>query len=188
MNSPELIIYTGPMFGSKTTKMLATIDRYRYQNKRIIAFKPSIDDRYDNSAIVTHSGGRLEAICISNGGDVLKYIRGMPRVPDVIAVDEAFMIKGIANALFSIFKMGITVVVSSLDLSSNCNVFDEMETMMCWATRVEKCPAVCPVCGADAYYTFKKVDDEEEILVGGSDIYEPRCWKHHPFFTGKEND
>ena len=66
-------------------------------------------------------------------------------------------------------------------------VFEEIEKMSCWATRVEKCPAVCPVCGSDAYYTFKKVDGEEEILVGGSDIYEPRCWNHHPHFSRKQN-
>ncbi len=188
MSTPEFIVYTGPMFGSKTTRMLAAIDRYSYQNKRIVAFKPSIDDRYDDSAIVTHSGGKLDAICVSTGHDVLKYILGMPRVPDVIAVDEAFMIQGIADALIEIFARGITIVVSSLDLSSSCNPFNEIEKLMCWSTRVEKCPAVCPVCGADAFYTFKKVSGEEEILIGGADIYEPRCWNHHPHFTGIEND
>ena len=34
----------------------------------------------------------------------------------VVAVDEAFMIKGVANALIRVFKAGITVVVYSLDL------------------------------------------------------------------------
>ena len=34
---PEFIIFTGPMFGSKTTRMLAIIDRYRYQNRNVVA-------------------------------------------------------------------------------------------------------------------------------------------------------
>lgn len=181
MNTPEFIIYTGPMFGSKTTKLLASVDRYRYQNKKVCAFKPGIDDRYSDSEIVTHSGGKISAKIITHGEEILDQIDCI----DVVAVDEAFMIEGVADALISVFKAGITVVVSSLDLSSNCNVFDEIEKMYGWATRVEKCPAVCPECGADAYYTFKKVDDTEEILVGGSDIYEPRCWNHHPYFLGK---
>ena len=63
-NDPKFIIFTGPMFGSKTTRMLATIDRYRYQNKKIVAFKPVIDDRYDQNQIVTHSGGKLFAECV----------------------------------------------------------------------------------------------------------------------------
>ena len=43
MISPEFIIFTGPMFGSKTTKLLAAVDRYVYQNKVIMAFKPKLD-------------------------------------------------------------------------------------------------------------------------------------------------
>ena len=183
MNTPDFIIYTGPMFGSKTTKLLATVDRYRYQNKRIQAFKPGIDNRYSESQIVTHSGGKIAATVVSNGVEILDYIK--KEDIDVVAVDEAFMIEGVAEALVEIFKSGITVVASSLDLSANCKIFPEMEKLMCWATKIEKCPAVCPICGGDAYYTFKKIEDNEEILVGGSDIYEPRCWNHHPVFLGK---
>ena len=181
MNPPELVIFTGPMFGSKTTRLLATVDRYRYQNKRVQAFKPGIDDRYAISEIVTHSGGKIPAITVSNGSEILKRIDNV----DVVAVDEAFMINGVAESLIAIFQKGITVVVSSLDLSANCKIFSEIEKLMCWATRVEKCPAVCPECGSDAFYTFRKIQGDEEILIGGSDIYEPRCWNHHPHFLGK---
>ena len=43
---PEFIIFTGPMFGSKTTRLLAAVDRFRYQNRNVIAFKPKLDERY----------------------------------------------------------------------------------------------------------------------------------------------
>ena len=180
---PEFIIFAGPMFGSKTTRLLAAVDRYRYQHKRIQAFKPGIDNRYAESQIVTHSGGKISAMVVNSGLEILEHIKR--KDIDVVAVDEAFMIEGVSEALVEIFKSGITVVVSSLDLSANCKIFPEMEKLMCWATKIEKCPAVCPICGGDAYYTFKKIEDNEEILVGGSDIYEPRCWNHHPVFLGK---
>ena len=48
-----------------------------------------------------------------------------------------------------------------------------------YATRVEKCAAVCTVCGSDAPYTHRKVKGEQEIAVGGAEMYEPRCWRHH---------
>ena len=54
-----------------------------------------------------------------------------------------------------------------------------MEKMLPWATRIEKCAAVCLVCGEDAFYTQKKIADLAEIAVGGSELYEPRCWHHH---------
>ena len=51
---PVFKIYTGPMFGSKTTQMLACVDRYRYQNKKVLAFKPKMDVRYQEEKIQTH--------------------------------------------------------------------------------------------------------------------------------------
>ena len=57
---------------------------------------------------------------------------------DVVAVDEAFMISGISDVLIWLYQRGITVVVSSLDMSAACNPFDELQKMMPWATKIEK--------------------------------------------------
>ena len=179
MNTPELVIFTGPMFGSKTTNLLGAIDRYRYQHKKIVAFKPKLDDRYSISKIVTHNGGSIDAHVVRDGQDIMNFIEKYPEQVDVIAVDEAFMIDGVAETLITLFKKGKTIIVSSLDLSATLNPFEEVEKLLPWATNVKKCPAVCVVCGNDAYYTYKKDKDLNEITVGGSDLYEPRCWHHH---------
>lgn len=182
MRIPEFIIFTGPMFGSKTTRLLATLDRFRYQNRNIVCFKPMMDDRYSSGEICTHSGGKISAICVKTGEDILKYIMDNSGI-QVIAVDEAFMIDGSATALLSLFREGKTVVVSSLQLSASGNVFEEIRDMMPWATKIEVCPAVCPISGQDAYYTHRKFSGLDEITVGGSELYEPRSWFHHSFMN-----
>ena len=58
--------------------------------------------------------------------------------------------------------------------------------MMPYATRIEKCAAVCVQCGDDARVTQRKVPSLEEISIGGADTYEPLCWLCHPL-TGKSN-
>jgi len=184
MQNPEFIIYCGPMFGSKTTKMLAKLERYKYQKRSIVAFKPKIDNRYTESEICTHSGAKIKAKLIESGQDLAK-ICNLEQY-DVIAVDEAFMIPGIGETLINLFKIGKTIIVSSLELSASGNIFDEVQTMFPWATKIEKCAAVCTVCGADAYYTHRKVDNLEEITVGGAELYEPRCWQHHSCFENTE--
>ena len=185
MNTPEFIIYTGPMFGSKTTRLLAAVDRYRYQNKNILAFKPKLDNRYEAGKIVTHNGGSLNSHIIGSGSDIFKFVNGVGEKVDIIAVDEAFMIEGIAEVLVRLFRMGKGIVVSSLQLSASGNIFEEVKEMMPWATKIETCPAVCTVCGRDAFYTHRKIDDLDEIAIGGSDLYEPRCWYHHSFMNQK---
>jgi len=182
-SDPEFVIFTGPMFGSKTTRLMAAVDRYRYQQRNIIAFKPIMDNRYSNLEICTHSGGKLPAIGVSSGDDVLQHLGNATVDYNVIAIDEAFMIDGIAAVALSLFKEGKTIIVSSLQLSASGNVFEEVRDMMPWATKIQICPAVCPITGRDAYYTHRKVDGLEEIAVGGSDLYEPRCWEYHTYMN-----
>jgi len=181
--NPEFIIFTGPMFSSKTTRLLATIDRFRYQNRNVVAFKPSLDERYSQSKICTHNGGEIEAHVVKSGDDIIKLVKNYDKNIDVIAVDEAFMIEGVAVSLLDLFRSGKTIVISSLQLSATGNVFEEIRDMMPWATKIEVCPAVCTITGLDAYYTHRKFNNMEEITVGGSDLYEPRCWFYHSFMN-----
>ena len=181
MRDPKFIIFTGPMFGSKTTRMLAALERYTYQNKQVVAFKPRMDDRYSEGEICTHSGLKFPAHVVATGDEILNYVSEI--TADVIAVDEAFMIDGCADVLLSLFRSGKTIVVSSLQLSASGNVFTEVRDMMPWATRIEVCPAVCTVTGRDAFYTSRKVSGLDEIAVGGHDLYEPRCWERHHYMN-----
>jgi len=192
VNIPEFIIYTGPMFGSKTTRLLASVDRYRYQNRKIIAFKSSIDERYSETEICTHNGGKISATVVKSGTDILNEIKKVEEesseVIDVVAVDEAFMIEGVSLALLELFRKGKTIVVSSLQISATGNVFEEVRDMMPWATKIQVCPAVCTVSGLDAFYTHRKFNNMHEITVGGSDLYEPRCWFHHGFMNQADGE
>lgn len=177
MSSPRFVIYCGPMMSSKTTRLIAAIERYRFKNKKVFSFKPKLDSRYTPDEICTHSGSKINARVITSGSDITRCV--MLDEPDVIAVDEAFMIDGVADALIDAYRRGVTVLVSTIELSSSCNVFAEVEKMLPWATEIEKCTAVCVVCGDDAQYTHRKVDNLGEIAVGGAELYEPRCWLHH---------
>jgi thymidine kinase len=178
--SPQFLLYTGPMFSSKTTGLLSSVDRFKYQNKRVVVFKPKLDDRYSEDYVCTHSGWKVPAICIKEGTDILEKLSEIEGNPSVIAVDEAFMIPGIAKVLIWLYRNGYTIVVSSLDLSAAGKPFDEIERMLPWATHVEKRSAVCVVCNKDAFYTYKKQLNNNEIEVGGSELYEPRCLRCHP--------
>lgn len=186
MFSPQFIIYTGPMFSSKTTGLLSSIDRFKYQGKKVIVFKPKLDDRYSEDFVCTHSGWKVPAICVKEGSDILEKLSEIEDNPHVIAVDEAFMVPGVAKVLIWLYRSGYSIVVSSLELSATGKVFDEIEKMLPWATHVEKRSAVCTVCSKDAYYTYKKQMGGDEIEVGGSELYEPRCLRCHPLIFDPE--
>jgi thymidine kinase len=179
-SNPEFIIYTGPMWGSKTTRLIAAMDRLKLQGRRVIAYKPTMDARYSLSQISTHSGASWPAHCVSSGEMIWNHYSAFSDHIDAVAIDEAFMIDGVSSAALQILRRGTSVMIASLDLSARCKPFDEIERLMPYATRIEKCSAVCPVCGDDAFYTAKLTNDDREIEVGGKNLYEPRCFRHHP--------
>jgi len=175
----EFRMYVGPMFGGKTTRMLSQVERYRYQEEEIFLFKPWIDQRYDQTAVTTHSGKKETAIRVKTGTDIAKFVRKFDENhPVVIAVDEAFMIPGSGNILVNLFRKGHTVLVSSLQLSSDSTPYPEIMYMFPYATYVAVCPAVCPITKKDAYYTAKIGGRKDHgIEVGGADMYQPQCFE-----------
>lgn len=183
MSNPEFVIYTGPMFGGKTSRLLAEAERYRYKSRAILAFKPKLDNRYDGESIVTHNGFKLKAKKITNAIEISEDLERLNCVASsgpILVIDEAFMIKDIGVVLPNIFREGYTILVSTLQLSALGRPFEEVEKLLPWATRVEVCPAVCTKCDKDAYYTLKKRFGGGEVIdVGGADMYEPRCLEHH---------
>lgn len=168
-------IYTGPMFGGKTSKMLADLEREKYRKKKIIVFKPEQDNRYSSNKVKTHSGNSWPAVSVTNGADIITKSIGY----DVIGVDEAFMIDGCGDVLAFLFANGYSIYVSTVQLSSDGKPFAEPMKMFPYATKIEVCPAVCPVSGVDAYYTMATTDKSSDIQVGGSDIYQPRSYQEY---------
>jgi thymidine kinase len=190
MTDPRFIIYTGPMYGSKTTKLLAMIDRFTRQNKNVIAFKPKIDNRYSETYIQSHNGGKFIAHQVSNGHELLNELKiqenNNKNNYNVVAVDEAFMIDDCADILIELFRIGYTIIVSSIQLDAHFKPFSEVMKMMPYATQIEICPAVCPITGNDAYYTMAKFD-YKEVTIGGDVLYEPRSWSAFPILKNFNN-
>ena len=188
----DFILYTGPMFSSKTSKLLMEADTRQYRKQKIISFKSGLDDRYsDVGEIVTHNFNKLPAFLINTGEELVKILSKHQEV-DVVLIDELFMIQGIADTCIELFKKGYTIIASSIDLSFQGIPFKEVEKIMPYCTQIIKCTAVCTVCGKDARYTYKKSNVKhveafesdpsvETIEVGGSELYEPRCQEHYNY-------
>lgn len=178
MTAPQLTVFTGPMFGSKTTRLIAACERYMRRGLRVRVFKPAADRRYSaQNEVRTHGGVNFEAEAVVDG-DQLRLAIAAAGPLDVVAVDELFMIPGGAQALIQQFRSGVSVVVSSVQMSAALEPFEEMQQLLPWATAVHVCSAICMRCGQDAYFTSAKFDIRRAHVVGGADLYEPLCHTH----------
>ena len=183
----EFLLFVGPMFGGKTTRMLSELDRHSYRGRDIYVFKPSVDNRYRDSEIVSHNGGSVAAHVVRNAYEIetllLKWGVDIAEDSPVIAIDELFMLSGASEVIPRLFRSGATLIASTIQLNSDGNPFQTIMGLMPYATKIEVCSAVCSVCSADAFYTQKIAGRSDfDIEVGGSDLYEPRCFAHFKYF------
>ena len=181
-------VYIGPMFGSKTTRLLGDVDRLKHRGRNILAVKPNVDIRYSHENISSHNGGTLKAHSIVHAEEIYTLIRENMLIREntqysVIAVDEAFMIEGVDKVLIDLYKSNdFSIVVSSIQMDAGEVPFDNIKNILPYATKIEVCPAVCTMCDQDAYHTKALFDIEnatQEEKIGSKDMYEPRCKKHY---------
>ena len=57
-------IICGPMFSGKTEELIRRLKRSIIAKKKILVFKPKIDNRYSDDCIVTHNNNSIESISI----------------------------------------------------------------------------------------------------------------------------
>ena len=77
----------GAMFAGKTSELLKRILWAKHQNKKIVVIKPSIDNRYSNEKIITHS---LSHDCFSmkSWEEALNNFEFIKQKVDVVFLDE----------------------------------------------------------------------------------------------------
>ena len=51
----------GSMFSGKSEELIRRIKRSKYAKQKVQVFKPAIDDRYSEVAVVSHNGNQQDA-------------------------------------------------------------------------------------------------------------------------------
>jgi thymidine kinase len=94
----------------------------------------------------------------------------------VVGIDEAqFFDEELPNVCTMLANRGVRVIVAGLDMDYKGNPFGPMPKLMSIAESVTKVHAVCVRCGNPALYSYRLVPDENTILLGEKESYEPRC-------------
>ena len=181
----SLEVICGPMFSGKSEELIRRIKRAIIAKQKVQVFKPALDDRYDASAIASHSQRKHDAIAVKNTEDLLRHLD--PEV-QVVALDEAqFLDEALIPVIEDLANRGVRVIAGGLDQDSNGEPFGIMPILLAKAEYVTKLQAICMVCGAQAGRTQRMVQTGGQVLVGAAEAYEARCRHCHetPHATGQ---
>ena len=159
-------VICGPMFSGKTEELIRRLRRAEIARQKVQLFKPSIDNRYSDSDVVSHDAQRARAIAVGSSAELADLVD-----PDthVVAIDEAqFFDPGIVPMVDRMATLGRRIIVAGLDTDYRSVAFDPMPALMAGAEYVTKLMAICIQCGNPANRTLRLYGGNERVEVGAT--------------------
>ena len=158
------------MFSGKTEELIRRLRRAQIAKQKVEIFKPTFDTRYDDTNIVSHNANEIPSTPVEAAASILLLADGC----DVVGIDEAqFFDDEIVNVCNDLANRGVRVIVAGLDMDYKGRPFGPMPNLMATAEYVTKVHAVCTRTGNLSNYSFRKVANTQQRMLGEADSYEP---------------
>lgn len=179
-------IITGCVSSGKTEELFKRVERAQLQGDDIILFKPEIDNQSERT-IESRSGKRKEAVMVNEKGEGPKEILAHVGKEKVIGIDNAHLFSDeLLPVVEELAHKDKRVIISGLDQTYRGEPFEPVPQLLALSDYIDKLHAVCAKCGERPATKSQRIRNEdkpahrnEETILLGSDIYEPRCRKHH---------
>src|SRR3989338_3867346 len=149
LNTGIIEVICGPMFSGKTEELIRRLRRAKIAKKRVVVFKPYIDNRFDEVQIISHSAQKVASVPVEDSTGIEHCLAQLDGPADLIGIDEAqFFDDSLPSLVERLANQGIRVVLSGLDQDFSGKPFGPMPTLLAIADIVTKQYAVCMVCVA----------------------------------------
>lgn len=167
-------VVCGSMFSGKTEELIRRLKRAEFAKLKVEIFKPSVDTRYDENDVVSHQGTTIRSTPVPASENILLLANDV----DVIGIDEAqFFDEQLPIVCEKLANAGIRVIVAGLDMDFAGKPFGPIPSLLAKAEYVTKVHAICMTCGDLAQFSHRKIANENLVLLGEVDEYEPLCRK-----------
>jgi len=165
-------VICGSMFSGKTEELIRRLKRAEFAKQKVQIFKPRIDTRYHEEHVVSHDENTIPSTPVTSSTELLALAQNI----EVAAIDEAqFFDKDLPAVCAQLACNGIRVIVAGLDTDFKGEPFGPIPELMARAEYVTKVHAICMRCGALANHSHRKTEQEELIVLGETENYEPLC-------------
>jgi len=165
-------IVCGSMFSGKTEELIRRLKRAKIAKQKVEIFKPAVDTRYDEENVVSHDSNSVSSTPVQNASQILFYAEDF----EVVGIDEAqFFGNELVNVCNELAANGKRVIVAGLDMDYLGKPFGPIPHLMATAEYVTKVHAICMRCGSLANHSHRMVKNDNLVLLGETDAYEPLC-------------
>jgi thymidine kinase len=165
-------VICGSMFSGKTEELIRRLKRAKIAKQKVEIFKPTIDTRYDEIAVVSHDENQIHSTPVPASANIPLLIND----EEVIGIDEAqffdMELVGVCNQLAN---QGVRVIVAGLDMDYKGKPFGPIPALLATAEYVTKVHAICVRCGNLANHSHRINDSAKLVVLGETESYEPLC-------------
>lgn len=166
-----ITVVSGPMFSGKTTWLI------NYSKSLPVGsftfYKPNIDTRYGKNTVTTHNGEEIPATNLDISD---------PKIPllenhiTTIFIDELnFFTDTIIDEIITQKKNGKKILGAGLNYDYNRDPFGATIALSKIADTVVPLYSQCDRCGKKAEFAYRKVKNNNQILLGAGDLYGTSC-------------
>ncbi|MEM1270713.1 MAG: thymidine kinase [Bacteroidota bacterium] len=168
-------VVAGSMFSGKTEELIRRLRRAKIGKQRVSIFKPAVDTRYSDDAVVSHNDTAIPSVPVHTADQIILLASDA----EVVGIDEAQFFSGeLVKVAETLARQGKRVIIAGLDQDYLGRPFEPIPQLMAVAEYVTKLHAICVICGAPANHSQRLVADDSRVVLGASETYEPRCRKH----------
>ena len=165
-------VVCGCMFSGKTEELIRRLKRAKIADMKVEVFKPKIDTRYDETAVVSHDTSAILATPVAHSHRLLEVSDDTA----VVGIDEAqFFDEHLPEVCQQLALRGVRVIAAGLDMDYRGIPFGPMPALLAIAEYVTKVHAICVHCGNLATHSYRLALGDEVVLLGEKEQYEPRC-------------
>src|SRR5258705_1072547 len=172
-NQGWIEVIVGSMFSGKSEELIRRLRRAQIARQKVQIFKPSLDTRDADDAIVSHSDMRISSRAVVNARALLDLVE---EDTEVVGIDEGqFFDQELPAVVNELANRGKRVIVAGLDQDYLGKPFEPMPQLLAIAEYITKTLAICMVCGNPANHTQRLVSSGDRVLLGAQGTYEARC-------------
>jgi len=188
--SGYLEIILGPMYASKSTRLLEIYKQLKFCNIPVTIINHSIDTRYHESMVSTHDKVMAPCIQTTRLSDIWDYKdidshfnensdRHIKlRTSDVILINEGQFFEDLYEVVVDMLKSNKRIYICGLDSDFERKKFGQILDLIPLCDKVNKLTSLCSQCkdGTPGIFSMRLTSEKQQTLVG-SDNYIPVCRK-----------
>jgi len=188
-NTGYLEIILGPMYSSKSTRLVEIYKQCKFCNIPVTIINHTIDKRYHDTMLSTHDkimvpciqANKLSEIWLNNGIDnpaVDNDSYTLLQNSDVILINEGQFFSDLYEVVIDMLNKNKKVYICGLDGDFERKKFGSILDLIPLCDKVTKLTSLCSLCkdGTPGIFSMRLTNEREQTVVG-SDNYIPVCRK-----------